>query len=55
MKNRDTLRIRCYEPSDYPDILRVHEAALRGVGAYVEDEGWDEDLRDIESTYLGDG
>ncbi len=36
-------------------MLRLHETALREVGAYVEEEGWDEDLLDIESAYLGDG
>ncbi len=51
----DTLRIRRYEAADHPDVLRLHETALREVGAYVEEEGWDEDLLDIESAYLGDG
>lgn len=53
--DRDTLQIRRYEAVDHPDILRLHEAALRDVGAYVEDKGWDEDLRDIETNYLEDG
>ena len=52
---RNTLRIRRYEASDLTDVLRLHEAALRDVGAYVEDERWEEDLRDIESNYLEDG
>ncbi len=33
----------------------MHESALRDAGAYIEDEGWDADLRDIESTYLEGG
>lgn len=53
--DRDTLQIRRYKAVDHPDILRLHEAALRDVGAYVEGEGWDEDLRDIETNYLEDG
>lgn len=52
---RNTLQIRRYEASDLTDVLRLHEAALRDVGAYVEEEGWDEDLQDIESSYLEDG
>lgn len=52
---RNNLQIRCYVASDYADVLRLHEAALRDVGAYVEDEEWDEDLHDIQSNYLEDG
>ncbi len=52
---RNTLQIRRYEASDLTDVLRLHEDALRDVGAYVEEEGWDEDLQDIESSYLEDG
>ena len=51
----DTIQIRRYDPADHPAVIRLHEAALRDVGAYVEEEGWDEDLHDIESNYLGDG
>ncbi|MGB3681563.1 MAG: hypothetical protein WA990_03670 [Rubrobacteraceae bacterium] len=53
--DKDTLQIRRYETLDLPAVLRLHEVALRDVGAYVEDEAWDEDLRDIEATYLEDG
>lgn len=53
--NSDTIQIRRYEPADHPAVMRLHEAALRDVGAYVEEEGWDEDLRDIEAYYLKDG
>ena len=52
---RNTLRIRRYETEDLTDVLRLHEAALRDIGAYVEDERWAEDLQDIESSYLEDG
>ena len=51
----DTLQIRRYETTDHPNVLRLHEAALRDVGAYAEDKGWDEDLRCIESAYLETG
>lgn len=52
---QNTLQIRRYEASDLTDVLRLHEVALRDVGAYVEEEGWDEDLHDIESSYLENG
>ena len=52
---RESLHIRRFEPGDGEDVRRLHEAALREVGAFIEDPELDEDLLDIEASYLGSG
>lgn len=47
------LRIRHYEPGDHASVLALHEAGLREMGTFIEEPGFDLDLRDIEGAYLG--
>lgn len=49
--------IRRYEPDDHEAVRKLHETALRHVGAFVEshENELDWDLDDIESTYLTNG
>jgi ribosomal protein S18 acetylase RimI-like enzyme len=50
------LDIRRYEPDDHETVLHLNEEGLRGMGALIEEPGFDLDLRDIEGEYLeGDG
>lgn len=52
----EKLHIRRYERRDHTSVLRLHEAGLREMGTFIEEPGFDLDLRDIESVYLeGDG
>lgn len=47
-------QIRRFEPADTTRIRELHEAAMRDIGAYVEDVP-DEDLEAITETYLETG
>ena len=50
------LHLRRYEPDDHASVLCLHEAGLREMGTFIEEPGFDLDLRDIEGVYLsGDG
>ena len=50
----EILLIRRYRPEDREIVLRLHEIGLRETGTFVEGWDLDEDLLDIESTYLND-
>lgn len=47
-------RVRRFRPADAARVREIHEAAMRDVGAYVEDVP-DEDLEAISETYLEAG
>ena len=50
------LYIRRYDPDDKEIVLHLHESGLREMGTFIEEPGFDLDLRDIEGEYLeGDG
>ena len=52
----DGLHIRRYEPDDREIVLHLHKSGLREMGTFIEEPGFDLDLRDIEGEYLeGDG
>lgn len=48
------LHIRRYTPEDRETVLHLHEAGLREMGTFIEEPGFDLDLRDIEGEYLED-
>lgn len=48
------LSVRRYRPADRARVRDLHEAAMRDVGAYVED-GPDDDLESIPETFLERG
>jgi GNAT superfamily N-acetyltransferase len=50
----EILLIRRYRPEDREMVLRLHEIGLRETGTFVEGWDLDEDLLDIEDTYLND-
>jgi ribosomal protein S18 acetylase RimI-like enzyme len=50
----EILLIRRYGPEDREIVLRLHEIGLRETGTFVEGWNLDEDLLDIEGTYLND-
>jgi ribosomal protein S18 acetylase RimI-like enzyme len=50
----ETLLIRRYRTEDREIVLRLHEVGLRETGTFVEGWDLDEDLLDIEGTYLND-
>jgi ribosomal protein S18 acetylase RimI-like enzyme len=50
----EALRVRRYRPEDREIVLRLHEIGLRETGTFVEGWDLDEDLLDIEGTYLND-
>ena len=49
------IEIRRYDPSDRGGVWRLHNEALDGVGAYLGNGPWDDDLHEIEDAYLGCG
>jgi hypothetical protein len=50
----ETLLIRRYRPEDREIVLRLLEIGLRETGTFVEGWDLDEDLLDIEGSYLND-
>jgi ribosomal protein S18 acetylase RimI-like enzyme len=48
----EALRVRRYRPEDHEIVLRLHEIGLRETGTFVEGWDLDDDLLDIEGTYL---
>jgi hypothetical protein len=50
----EILLIRRDRPEDREVVLRLHEIGLRETGTFVEGWDLDEDLLDIEGTYLND-
>ena len=49
-----TLQSRRHQHADREQVLRLHKIALRAVGAYAPGQ-WDDDLDDIDRTYLATG
>jgi ribosomal protein S18 acetylase RimI-like enzyme len=51
------LVIRTYERRDQEEVWQLHVEGLRDTRAALPDANpkWDEDLRNIEAVYLGDG
>lgn len=47
-----TFQIRRYESADHDQVVRLHRVGLESVGAYVHGGPWDDDLQQIEKTYL---
>ncbi len=49
--------IRTYEARDHQPVWELHQEGLRDTGALYPnaDPKWDDDLRDIEGVYLGEG
>jgi GNAT superfamily N-acetyltransferase len=50
-----TMQIRRYQNSDHQQVLRLHKVALAAVGADAGPGPWDDDLDQIEQTYLTAG
>jgi ribosomal protein S18 acetylase RimI-like enzyme len=48
----EALRVRRYRPEDHEIVLKLHEIGLRETGTFVEGWDLDDDLLDIEGTYL---
>lgn len=51
----ETPHIRRYAPEDHESVLKLHEAGLREVGAFIEDPEIYRDLLDIEASYCDGG
>jgi GNAT superfamily N-acetyltransferase len=49
------LTIRRYQAGDREAVWSLHNLALEEVGAHAGNGPWDEDVRRVEATYLGDG
>jgi GNAT superfamily N-acetyltransferase len=50
------VHIRPYEPRDYDDVWRLHIEGVRDSRSkYPAPAGYEDDLKDIVGTYLGDG
>jgi len=47
-----SLQIRRYQHGDREQVLRLHKVALEAVDAYVGPGPWEDDLDDIERSYL---
>lgn len=55
MTTLEQVRFRQYQPSDNKQVRQLHEAALRATNAFAESGKWDNDLNDIEGTYINNG
>lgn len=49
------LNIRRYEMGDHETVLKLHEAELRAVGAFLGHGVMDDDLDDVRAAYLESG
>ncbi len=49
------MHIRRYTESDFESVWRLHNEALLSTGAHLGNGPWDEDLRNIEKTYIETG
>ena len=49
------MHIRRYTESDLESVWRLHNEALLSTGAHFGNGPWDEDLRNIEKTYIETG
>ncbi|MBX8637253.1 MAG: GNAT family N-acetyltransferase [Thermoplasmata archaeon] len=48
-------QIRRYRQTDFDAVWDLHNEALLSIGAHLGNGPWDEDLRNIEKTYLETG
>jgi ribosomal protein S18 acetylase RimI-like enzyme len=46
------ITIRRYEEADHEAVWRLHKLALQESGAIVESGPWDDDLHQVEETYI---
>lgn len=51
----DTLLIRRYHSSDHDAVVQLHKLALETLGAFINNPALDQDLKDIEMSYLNSG
>jgi ribosomal protein S18 acetylase RimI-like enzyme len=49
------LTIRRFQSADHDAVWHLHKLALQESGAFVENGPWDEDLHQIEATYINKG
>jgi len=49
------LHIRRFRENDFEAVWHLHNEALLSTGAYLGNGPWDEDLRNIEKTYIETG
>src|SRR3712207_5066471 len=49
------LTIRRYRDEDHDQVWHLHRLALLASGAYAESGLWDDDLHNIQQTYIDDG
>jgi len=49
------LEICEYQPADQADVWNLHNLALQGTGADLGNGPWDDDLKQIETVYFGNG
>lgn len=47
--------IRDYKKSDFEQVMNLHLSVMKHAGVYKGDGSWDEDLKDIETSYLNNG
>jgi ribosomal protein S18 acetylase RimI-like enzyme len=55
MTTFEQIQFRQYQPSDNEQVRELHQVALRATGAFAESGEWDNDLNDIEGTYVNNG
>ncbi len=48
-------QLRQYQPSDQATVWQLHVDGLKQTGSFVDDRKYDQDLLDIEKTYLKNG
>lgn len=48
-------RIRSFQSKDHEAVLYLHRAALKEIGAWTGSGLWDNDLQDIEQSYIRNG
>ncbi len=46
------LKVRQYQPSDVEEVWNLHNLALLAAGAHAGQGPWDDDIKNIEATYL---
>ncbi len=47
------LKIRKFQLNDQEAVMKLHKRALEGTGADLNDDTWDDDLKDISNAYVG--
>ncbi len=51
----NTLHIRRYQSSDHDTVVHLHRLALEQLGAFLNNPAYQQDLLDIEKSYLNSG